>query len=90
MDAFTSAAELLGEMPLSAEQLAQLRAINTDHFLRLHALLRAPDGRSEERDPTGEETATLRARLVVDILEMLSPEQREALDRWGSGGPPRP
>jgi Spy/CpxP family protein refolding chaperone len=79
MDAFGTAAGMLGDLALTSGQIAQLRAINTKHYLAVHELLRGPDGRAEERDLTGAETATLRAVLVADILEILTPEQRGAL-----------
>jgi hypothetical protein len=79
MDAFSTAAEMLGTTALTPGQLAQLRALNTKHYLAVHALLRGPDGREQERDLTEVESAALRALLAADILEILTPEQRRAL-----------
>jgi hypothetical protein len=84
MDVFSVATEILGETTLSPGQLAGLRAINTRFYLQVHDLLRGPDGRSEARDLTEAETAALRGRLEADILEILSPAQRRALDRPSS------
>lgn len=80
MDVFSLAAEMLGDMALSSGQLAHLRAINTRHYLQVYDFLRGPDGRIEDRPLTEAETAELHAMLVADILEILSPEQRSALD----------
>ena len=87
MDAFSTAAELLGDMQLTSDQLAQLRAINYKYQLevahRLHA--RKESGPTAPASPqaglTPQDYASLRAMIVADIQEMLTPEQRAALHR---------
>jgi hypothetical protein len=70
MNALAEAARLLGDMELSAGQLAQLRALDRKYAQR----------RFERR---GSE-ADLRALLRSDILAMLTPEQERALRRGES------
>jgi hypothetical protein len=89
MDAFTVAAELLPGIELSADQLAQLRAVNHRYYSRLFVLTQDP-GSSETGDPAGtprsprtptaREASELRAMLVEDIRRLLTPEQRRAVD----------
>lgn len=66
MNALAEATRMLGDMELSAGQLAQLRALGRKYAQRSF------EGGSPEE---------LRARLRADIREMLTPEQREALGR---------
>lgn len=89
MNAYTMATQLLGDVDLSAGQLAQLRAIDMKYQQRLFTLLHRDDaGRpadlpgaapAREREPTAEEMAALREMIAADLLDMLTPEQREAL-----------
>lgn len=87
MDAFTVAEDLLPGIRLTPGQLAQLRAINHEYYTRLFALSRsrapeaqrlAEEGVSAPREPTPAERAELRAMLVREIRDMLTPEQRRA------------
>ena len=70
--AFAVGARLLGDLRLSAWQLAQLRAIDRTYQQALFTLL---DG--GERPATSAEIARLDERAARDILEMLTPEQRQ-------------
>lgn len=88
MDAFTVADELIRGIALTADQLARLRAINHRYFSRLFDLTRDTPASADPgnmtrgaRKLTGQETSQLRAMLVEDILELLTPEQRRTLDR---------
>ena len=93
MDAFSIAAELLGDIELSSGQLGQLRALDYRLLLEFDRLAKSRPTRPTSRDaagppppssafePTPEEEAALRASIIPDILEMLTPEQRAALDR---------
>jgi hypothetical protein len=67
MNALAEAARMLGDMELSAGQLAQLRALD-----RKYAQRRFEGRRSE---------AELLDLLRSDILAMLTPEQERALRR---------
>jgi hypothetical protein len=67
MNALAEAARMLGDMELSAGQLAQLRALDRKYAQRLY------EHRGSEAD--------LRALLRSDILAMLTPEQERALGR---------
>jgi hypothetical protein len=66
MNALAEAARLLGDMELSAGQLAQLRALDRKYAQRRF------DGRPE---------AELLVLLKSDILAVLTPEQERALRR---------
>ena len=72
MSAFTVAARVLGDLPLSAGQLAQLRAIDTRYWRQI-----------AERDPAGIDEAALDAELdaaiETELLAMLTPDQRRSL-----------
>jgi hypothetical protein len=78
--AFTVAKQLLGDVFLTAGQLAQLRAIDRKYQQALFALL---DGSA--RHPTDAERLQLDAIAKADILEMLTPEQRLRVGRGGHG-----
>jgi hypothetical protein len=85
MDAFSIAAEMLGDLRLTSGQLGQLRALDYRLLIeidRLSGLRRLEDATSETSsafEPTPNETAALREMIVGDILEMLTPEQRTML-----------
>lgn len=81
MDALTMAEELFGDLHLDSEQVAQLRAINYQYWLDVHELLHHP-GRpgGPEGELTEAETAELETRVKGDLLEILTPEQRRAVD----------
>ena len=79
MNAYTLAAQLLGDTQLSGGQLAQLRTIDASHQQRLFTLLHDGGARREAREPTASELAALRETIVRDLLGMLTPEQRAAL-----------
>ena len=72
MDPFTMAAKLLGDIHLSPDQLAQLRAINTKYFAALAAL---------HQDAAERDLPRLQAGAASDIREMLTDEQRAVCDR---------
>lgn len=65
---------LLGDLPLTSGQLAQLRALNTKYFTALAGLERASGSAAGD-------TAALRVMIAADIRDMLSEEQRVAFDR---------
>lgn len=93
MNTYSIAAELLGDLELSPEQHAHLRAIDYRYQLELQRRLQAhaggetvpeqPSTRNADAESgmNPEELASARARLVDDILDMLTPEQRAILDR---------
>lgn len=82
MDAFTMAEDMLHGIELSADQLAQLRAINHEYYTRLFALSRsgtAGDAKgAATRTATPAEMEELHATMAREIREMLTPEQRRA------------
>ena len=89
MNAYTVAAQLLGELELSTGQLSQLRTIDMSYQQRLFTLLHQAGGAdaggpahrpaAPAREPTAEELEALRAMIVSDLLAMLTPEQRDEL-----------
>jgi hypothetical protein len=92
MNAFTVAAEMLGDMRLSPGQLAQLRAIDAKYQQRLFTLLNRDDtdadatgspasldGTRSERTLNDRERSDLEAVIRSDILDMLTPEQLSAV-----------
>lgn len=93
MNSYAIAAELLGDLELSPEQHAQLRAIDYRYQLELQWRLQTHAGRETvpeqpssrnadaESGMSPEEFASARARLVDDILDMLTPAQRAVLNR---------
>ena len=92
MDAFSIAAELIPGIELTADQLAQLRAVNHRYYSRLFALSRTPDPdapRTEAgapaggRQPTAREAGELRAMLVAEVRALLTPEQRRSIEGGG-------
>jgi hypothetical protein len=98
VDAFSVAAQMLGELELGPGQLAELRAIDSKYQQRLYTLLHAsePPARpgsyfeldpAVAREPTSAELMGLRVMLVSDIRSLLSPEQRDRLDRWATRVP---
>jgi hypothetical protein len=70
MDVFTVAAELLGDLHLTSGQLGQLRAL--DYRLLLESL-------PEDTAPSAREQDALRALIVAEIMQMLTPDQRAQL-----------
>ena len=74
MDPFTMSTLLLGDVELTADQLAQLRAINTKYFTALAALKRK--GGVGEQD-----MADLNTLIASDIRDMLTREQQAVFDR---------
>jgi hypothetical protein len=92
MDPYTMAAQMLGDMPLTNWQVAELRAIDRKYQQHVYTLLHRDDGVEAAgaspsgapragRELTAEEVAELRARVTSDILAMLTPEQRRAVDQ---------
>jgi hypothetical protein len=90
MNVFAMATRMLGDMQLSAGQLAQLRAIDRNFQQRLYTLLNSPpvDARGPaaspanargERELTASEASELNAMVASEILAMLTPEQRRLL-----------
>jgi hypothetical protein len=69
MGAFVVARRVLGDLPLNASQLAQLRAMDTRYWRRI-----------AERDSTGTIEAALEAEIEVELRAMLTPEQRRSLE----------
>jgi hypothetical protein len=70
--AFAVAKRVLGDLTLTVGQLAQLRAIDRKYQQGLFTLL---DG--AQRAPTSAEIAQLDEIAMRDILEMLTPGQRQ-------------
>jgi Spy/CpxP family protein refolding chaperone len=94
VDAFTVAAELLGDLQLTSSQLAQLRAINHKYWQAVFALLHPRDDDAQraalpveratpaaEPSLTARQTADLRAMLDREVRALLTPQQRAELDR---------
>lgn len=79
MDPFTTASELLGDLELTPGQLAHLRALDRKYAQRLHGLLHK-EGKSKS-ELSQAEAEDLQRRLVADILDMLTPEQRRVVKR---------
>lgn len=79
MNALTMASELLGDLELSPGQLAQLRALDRKYAQRVYTLLHESDVTRQEL--TDAEGADLHARLVSDILALLTPEQQSLLQK---------
>ena len=85
MDAFEVADELLGELPLTAGQLTQLRAIDRKYWQAVFTLLhpdggdRPPGSRPAAPSLTPEQAAELHAMLVREVRALVRPEQRAAL-----------
>lgn len=80
MDAFTVLAELAG-VQLTADQMAQVRAINTRYYTALFRLRQSEaagrdGGAGVAHTGTGDE---LHARLRADVLAVLTPAQRQAM-----------
>ena len=88
MDVFAVASDLLGDLRLNSEQLGQLRAL--EYRLLLESVPRpgrSPASGGETADLADEEPGAapardlaLRAEIVAEILEMLTPDQRRALN----------
>ena len=86
MGAYEAAATLLGDLVLSAGQLAELRAIDHKYQQRLFTLLHQDGGGAVQaaREPTQAELSGLDAMVAADILAMLTPTQRQALHKSDS------
>jgi uncharacterized membrane protein len=79
MTALTLARELVGNLELSPDQLAGLRALDRKYAQRVYTLLHQSDAvRSELTDA---EAAALHTQLVSDILALLTPEQQSLLQK---------
>ena len=89
MNPFTMAELLLGDLELTSEQLAQLRAINTKYFTELHALRQKAGAAGAHREPVAgggpaipeADLAALDAVIARDIRDILTMEQQAVLDR---------
>jgi hypothetical protein len=94
MDAFTVAAQLLGDVELSPFQLTQLRAINRKYYQKLYTLLHecndvagpigprvASSTTHTERELTEAELAGLHAMLTADVRAVLTSEQQRMDDQ---------
>ncbi|HEV7366447.1 MAG TPA: hypothetical protein VGN76_11425 [Gemmatimonadales bacterium] len=77
MNALTIARELVGNLELSPDQLAGVRALDRKYAQRAYTLLHQSDATSH--DLTDAEAASLHAQLVSDILALLTPEQQSLL-----------
>jgi hypothetical protein len=78
MDAFAVAEQMLGDITLSSSQIAELRAINYQYWLRVSEMTSAAGGGPPDRPLTAAETAELHAMVVARLDAMLTPEQRAA------------
>ena len=87
MGAYAIAEALLGNIPLTPTQSAQLRALDRKYYQHLQDLERASVGRPR---PPADVAATggarvehrladLEARISADVMAMLTPEQRRVL-----------
>lgn len=94
MNAYSVAAQLLGDLQLSSDQYAQLRALDYRLQLEIQRRLRARDEtgalprQAPGTAPTDaglgpDDLAALRTMLLADIREMLTPQQCDILDRRG-------
>lgn len=94
MDAFEVAHEVLGDLPLTTGQTAQLRVIDHKYWQAVFTLLhpdvgdeRCADAPEAARLPgavpalTPEQVADLHAMLVREVRELVRPELRVALGR---------
>lgn len=83
MNPYDLAAELLGHMPLTNWQVAELRAIDRSYQQRLYTLLHRDEAVAPvpARAPTEAELEGLRDEVVARILAMLTPEQRTRIGR---------
>ena len=81
MGAFELAATLLGDLPLSSGQVAELRAIDRKYQQRLFTLLHhdATGAVLPARQPTADELSRLDDMIAADILGMLTSAQRRML-----------
>ena len=79
MDAFSTAARILGGIELTPGQLAQLRAIDHKWQQRLFDLLHPAGSSGARREPTEAELEALRRGVTDDVLGLLTPEQRGRL-----------
>jgi hypothetical protein len=81
MDVFIIATELLGKLELTSGQLGQLRALEYRLLLESLPPRRGASKSAVEADPGSvpENEAALRARVVEEIMQMLTPEQRAQL-----------
>ncbi|HEU0079669.1 MAG TPA: hypothetical protein VFQ76_18570 [Longimicrobiaceae bacterium] len=81
LDAFSVAAELLGDVPLTPGQLTQLRALDHRYYQELFDRLNPPVGPPRTRaELAEEEVAALRALLEAGVRDMLTPGQRRRLE----------
>jgi hypothetical protein len=88
MNAYSLAAELLGDIELSAGQLSQLRALDYRYQLEVQRLLSlredqpaaAPESSGARSGPGPEDAARLRLMVTAGIRELLTPGQRALLD----------
>jgi len=91
MDVFSIASEVLGDLQLSSGQLGQLRALDYRLLLDRRQSRDSEAGGDDRGVPAGkppgaddlsiDDAAALRAGIVAEILEMLTPEQRASLDQ---------
>jgi hypothetical protein len=78
VNALTTALEILGDIELSAGQLAQLRALDRKYAQRVYTLLHDSES-GTRRELTEAEVADLEAKLRSDIFALLTPEQQSLL-----------
>lgn len=79
MDAFTVLAEM-GGVELTADQMAQVRAINTRYYTALFRLRQSEAaGRDGGADVADTETEALGVGLRRDVRAVLTPAQRQAM-----------
>ncbi len=80
MDAFTVAAEILGDRQLTSGQIAQLRAINQRYWQAVSAIRHsgAEQGEQGAVALTAAQVAELRAMLEWEIRSLRAPDQRES------------
>lgn len=83
MDPFTMARSILGDTALTADQLAQLRALNTRYFTEMHAIRHS----SADVADADRRRALLEQSIRAGLRDILTDEQRELLDR--AEGPSR-
>jgi Spy/CpxP family protein refolding chaperone len=83
MNAFTMLGDMLGNLELTPGQLTQLRALNRKYAQRVYTLLHESEA-GTPRELTKAEAADLDAKLMADILALLTPEQQSALQNLSS------
>ena len=79
LDAFVVAAELFGDVPLTTEQLTQLRALDHRYWQEVYTMLH-PDGEAPRPALTAAQRTELHAMLARAVRELATATQRAEFD----------